>query len=261
MVSVQIDSEVFDLAESVNELSKDQLLRLCELLDTLALSKEHQIKALHILFNLKWYKFRLAYLFAIKLDVLHIKKLLPYTDFLYNQAQLDINKIPSHKGLYGPKSRLENITFYEFIKAENYFTDYIKKGEIQALDKLIALLYREKKAKFNPKTDQDIRQPFNDMSHQWRVKEVARWQKKYKQAILLFYHSARKNLIDLIPKSKISKSTQNKIHYTWIHVMDDLAGNVIHIDQVGNMNVYTILFSYGKRIREMEAQNEKLKKL
>lgn len=95
----------------------------------------------------------------------------------------------SRSTLYGPKDKLRNVTFLEFIFVDTFYSLYMQKQE-GALDKLIAVLFRAKDKKNLIKGD--IREDFNENLIDNRLKNVAFLPEYYKQAIVFNYGTWRK---------------------------------------------------------------------
>jgi hypothetical protein len=263
MQTVQIDNKIYELPSELNELNRWQLLQLCDRMRLLQLPKQHQVFALLVLFNLRKYSWRTRRI--LKLDDYHIHQLLPLTDFIYSGQLLTKNILGTYQRnlfstkLYGPKDGLENITFNEFIKCEEYYVNFVQSNTLDELDSLCAVLFRPKRKNYDPKKHDDIREPFNPLTLTNNHQITKKWPYKAKMAVFLYYHGSRKQLLSLIPTTK--EKTKRKGNYSWIHVMDDLAENLINLEKVGNTNAYTVLFHYGKKVKEAEDRAEEIKKL
>jgi hypothetical protein len=264
MQTVQIDNKIYELPSELNELSRWQLLQLCNRMRLLQLPKEAQVFALLTLFEFKWFRY-LRWRKITRLDDYHIHQLLPLTNFLYSDQLLTKNTLGSYKNgifakrLYGPDDSLLNITFNEFIKCEEHYINFVQGNTLDELDSLCAVLFRPKRKEYDPTKHNDIREPFNDLTLPNNHQRTKKWPYKAKMAVFLYYHGSRKQLLSLVPTTK--NSTKRKGNYSWIHVMDDLAENLINLDKVGNTNAYTVLFHYGKKVQEAEDRAEEIKKL
>jgi hypothetical protein len=105
--------------------------------------------------------------FSITSEQLHffLKKI----DFLFTTNDLTENKFPVIKALgkkrYGPSSKCYNITLHEFIFASSFSFRYSKTKEAEMLNKLCAVLYRQKATRKQQRANpSENRVPFNDFN-------------------------------------------------------------------------------------------------
>jgi len=126
-------------------------------------------------------------------------------DFLTENSTLTNNLLPiirvALKKYYGPSNSLFNITFGEYLTAENYFIRYNKTKDIIFLDKLIATLYRPKKKaiKVDENYKGDLREEFNDFLIDRRSKTIAKLPFYKKHAIYIFYSGSVNALTERFP--------------------------------------------------------------
>ncbi len=114
------------------------------------------------------------------------------------ESKLYKNLLPvisvGRKKLYGPDSALYNIRFAEFMRLEALYEQFMKTGDTEILDKLIAVLYRPRdngNPESSPKFTGDVRIPFNDHLVDANKTIAKRMKPEYKLAVRLFYEGCR----------------------------------------------------------------------
>lgn len=106
-------------------------------------------------------------------------------------------------GLYGPLDKFKNVTVGEFYYADVVFNMYMKSNSISDLEKLCAILYRNKKNYLqlkSPTFNGDVRQPFNNHTIEYRLRRIRKWKAIEKYAILLYYYGCRALLAEKFPR-------------------------------------------------------------
>jgi len=187
--------QAFTIPAAWDELSRKQLLKLAILLHS-----SSQAPALHTqarILQLLTGKGRLAFI-RIPAEVRF--KALEHLSWMENNT-LTRQLLPSYKGFYGPASDFDNIVLAEFHHAELAYYNYIKSGEPEHLNELIAVLYRRPKAGYNKKLNKegDTRSAFNYAEAAYNKKKIATWSKAFKLAVLLWYDGCRQNIVKLYP--------------------------------------------------------------
>ena len=211
---------ICNLPENWNELTADQLLKVCSLVFTshdpntllvqllllfsgLKFSTRRDPVMVDVIphYYLKHNKTKIA-LISVE-DVAFAASPLQFIFTLHNdnpviESKLFHNKLPEikcgRKKLFGPDSALFNISFAEFIKLESLYDQYGKKNDPLTLDAIIAVLYREQdpdNSPQSPKFSGDIRVPFNDHLVEANEKVIKGLKPEYKLAIRLFYEGCR----------------------------------------------------------------------
>jgi hypothetical protein len=184
-----------------NELSRKQLLKCMRWLFGVKDKYIKQRLLLQNLLQLPTMVFEALTPEQVALD------LMPLISFLTEKNTLTKQLLPvarlSFRGffkrLYGPKDKLRNLTFAEFIFADSYFIYYCKTGQEELLHKMIAVLYRERRylhelRSFFGFDSGDIRTPFNEHLVGKRAGKVALLPDEVKLAILTWYRGCREAL-------------------------------------------------------------------
>lgn len=105
-----------------------------------------------------------------------------------------VKKIQTGKHrFHGPIDGFRNIITGEFLFAETYYFTYLKTGEEEFLNKLVATLFRERKF-FSKKKKNDIRLQFDETLINARAKLLESVKFKTRQAIMFNYGAVRKDM-------------------------------------------------------------------
>ncbi len=194
-----------------------------------------------------------------------------YTDendkeFLSLNSTLTVNKIPSfkHKGIlyFGPGDNLFNITFDEYLEADNHFMNFLNSNEQTYLNKLIASLYRpvRKNYKHNSADSTgDKRQPFNSNIIDYNADIFNSLNPDYKIAISLFYNGCRQFISNNFKNVFNSKSTTKKSG-------NELPASLTLVDALTNDDVTknslvrkSLLYDVLVRLERASIQNQETK--
>lgn len=236
------------MPQSWNECTAKQLVQLAALFNSQADTDVAIIKALRILLN----KGIFAFAF-IPSDVKH--RLIASTTWVFKGNGLTVNCLLKYKGLYGPKSELSNTIFKEIHACEMYYRMHLDKVP-DALDKLIAVLYREKKLFYNTRIDAagDVRKPFNGNTVEHRARQIARWPQPVKDAILLFYDGCREHFMAANPAvfSTDEGASESEQFHGFFLMMRNLAadGKFGDFGKVENLPFYTALYEASFLVNE-----------
>lgn len=122
-------------------------------------------------------------------------------DWLLEPSDLWQQKLPEllvgKKSFYGPAAALTNINFSEYISANECYSVYMATKKELYLDRLIAVLYREEKALYNPYSPDfngDRRELFNPFTYEKRSELLSKISMVEKTIILLYYTGCRREL-------------------------------------------------------------------
>ncbi|MFC6999596.1 hypothetical protein [Rufibacter roseus] len=158
--------------------------------------------------------------------------------------------------LYGPRERIRNMTFLEFIYVDTFFVAYTKKQSPNMLDKLIASMYRPKKwfhflHRRLPNYDGDCRQPFNQHFLDRRAEKIAKLSLEQKLAILCWYRGCREELEKEFPLVFTQEKQRKASRSGWDGVLLGMSGHVINIEATGRANIRNILGMMQQRFEEI----------
>lgn len=164
---------------------------------------------------------------------------------------------------YGPADRLYNITFGEYLAADNYFSRYMETKEPGFLNKLVATLYRPKDKKYT-KTGYDargdIREPFNDNNIEARAKKISKIPEHVKQAILMFFNGCKIALSETFTEV-FSEKSGGKNKFGGLSLVAALSGgDVTKSKIVREQYLYDVMVSLDETTRSHREIIKKAKK-
>ena len=176
---------------------------------------------------------------------------------------------------FGPNTGLANCTFYEFIQAEQAFLKYRDPDPSkarEALNTLVAILYRPKRSDYRKDLHEDIRIPLSNSGIKARLPQIANVPEDTKLAVLMWFDSCREQIIQRFPlifgKPKantgarlqrktvvgVSPTTHNRPLPTgsnpWLDYISELSGGMMNYETIGNTNLYIALTDISYRIRK-----------
>lgn len=187
-------------------------------------------------------------------------------EFLFDKApEIKINPIKKvrvwHKcrlsTLYGPPDIGNKMTFMELIKADTYYLLYRQSyanlpKRIEALNKLVAVLYREKQKIYEPtKWNGDFRHAYNDAIVDYYVPMVAKMPLAKKYAIVMWYDSIRRKRAarfpSVFPEGEGSGSGKGG---NWIDALRQMAGGALNMEQMAGVDADVALYDLNKTLEE-----------
>lgn len=152
---------------------------------------------------------------------------------------------------YGPNDKLGNISFGEFITADRAFDDFIETKDLKKLDRLCAILFRQKKWPWQ-KLDGDVRVLFDSNAIDER-----RWAKvpiERKLAIAVFFSGCKQALAKAFPKIFKKSLTPTAVtdKTVWLKSLHSLADGIPNYDAVLSTRLFLVMFEMTQRIEEVE---------
>jgi hypothetical protein len=252
------------LPEAWNELTQKQLIQNIAVLPLFFFHSEN--KKNKLLFFSEYERLKLLYNFIenkklFKIDIATIKQLADCMLWLIDGNKELYNFIiksikVNNKILFGPNNKFLYMTFGEFIFADTMFSHYHQEQKDEYLNKLIAILFREKKyteSSLNFKGD--IRTEFNEAKINYDSKLIANLQPTYKAAILFNYHTIRKFLSEKYiyvfgsyKEQEAQLEAANSNTTTWTDVLKNMSDDILKIDKYAKQPVHTVLDYLNKNI-------------
>ncbi|OUJ68672.1 hypothetical protein [Hymenobacter crusticola] len=251
MHTLQIGAKSYQVPTKWNQLSKKQLLQVVRIL--------YGPKP-------KQWDIRLLLLSAISAPIgvllnqsaIVVVQLYPLTDFLFAEDQfLTEQLLPEFKlpvqhdakrtRWVGPKSSFRNMLFGEFIFADTYFRLYTTRQVPEALDYLVATLYRPiipKLGPSNPRWNGDRRQSFNEHQTEYFIERLKHLAEDEKLAILTWYRGCRAQIEREFPEvfEAAEEAVKTKDAGDWGRVLRKLSGGAFGtLEQTAQQNTRTIL--------------------
>lgn len=239
------------LPENFNELSGKQLIAIAGIKSSGSNAVVARLKVLRILLNMPFVRF-------VFLSSQAKAGMFPFVEWVFEKNDLTAQVLPQYKGFYGPKSLFDNITLGEFHFSELYYSGLVngetEEERMEAMDKLVAVLYRLPKKEYNTRldTDGDIRMKFNANELEYYSTIIKRWPFKVKLAIVFFYDGNRQHMVKLYDKVFQGKGGGNG-DAGMFGVIRGLSGDKYGtLDKVENMMVHTALLELEMQIAEAE---------
>lgn len=185
-----------------------------------------------------------------------------HIEWLFTEPITSTQLIIKYKGFYGPESDFGNILLSEFHHTEMAYFLYKEEKDEDALNELIAILYRAPVPHYDKKknTAGDIRLPFFYTEVQYNKRKVARWPLAVKHAILLWYDACRQQLEKDYPLAfEKSNTTQSDNIYDGMYEMiRGLSGPKYgKFDEVEQLNVHLAFKDVNQSIWEAKELKRK----
>lgn len=177
-----------------------------------------------------------------QMDNQSIYDLASLTSFIIEENYLTKNPLPTitikgHK-LVGPSDRMASITGFEFAFADSQYLKYHKTKDIDALNTLIAILYR----KAGDAEKGEIQEPFNHKLVSNYKKIVQGLSSADKQLILLFYIGSRNKIVENNREVFTQENSNSAENNTWIDVIMAMsAGKFGTFNETGSMDFHILL--------------------
>ena len=203
-----------EIPESWNELTRDQLFWVVSVFFRKGLTQLDARDWLIVKFlapkNVIFNGNELRELF--KLNILQFQQLSETLGWIFEEGSaLTKQLIPSirlegHR-YYGPLSSIDNCTAGEVARADGFLVKYQESQEDEALDGLIATLYRPRKwwwfftRIFPDLNSGDPRMKFNDSTLSRRRRRIRNLKRETKLAILLFFQGCKQEVVDAFANS------------------------------------------------------------
>ncbi|NNV57365.1 hypothetical protein [Limnovirga soli] len=217
MIELKYDKTKTILLAEKDDLTSKQFIALADVLNAqyndIAISLD---KALFALYSKSLLRFLLT-----PPDIR--QRCYEHIGWVFEKLSITKQLIPQYRHrfttLYGPASDFDNLRLSEFHHSEHAYHKIIHsetmEDELEALNELVAVLYREPKPNYDVQrnSDGDCRKPFKPADTDYYIKKVARWPLVVKQAILIWYDSCREDLRDSYPEAFKSSGTETTGDY------------------------------------------------
>ena len=221
MTLITLNNKSYNIPSQWNELTIKQLL---EVMDTLFLkeypAEQMLLKLLKVLTGMSTYQF-------LKCKVEEMEEFFYLFDFIL-QENIEFTKciLPVVENFHGPSDEMSNLKMSEFAYLEHFIVKWFDdKEDKEAVDELVAILYRPAKEKydFDRNPDGDFRVKFNENLCSYNAKnEVAGWPVNLKLAIVYWYIGCRKKFVDNNPEV-FNGGSGEPAKYGLVSVMLDVA--------------------------------------
>ncbi|SFC93194.1 hypothetical protein SAMN05421780_1139 [Flexibacter flexilis DSM 6793] len=243
-----LEGKFYPCPKNYQELTRDQLIKIYELLMSEAPYTDVVVAIIPVLFRLHM-NLELLRFFMTKVTPVEWVDLALLTDPFIQNPESCINLLPTvcvdEKQFVGPADTLANLSFAEFINADTHFLRFLQTQDESHLNALCATLYRPQREDFNPDapdTNGDPREVFNDNLVATRAQTFATLLKGEKAAILYFFMGCRNEIEKQYPwifKKTDEEKTESE---GWVGVWLQMAGNKFgDAEKTANTNLHWIL--------------------
>lgn len=233
------------MSEHFEELSGKQFIQIAELLYKGGDALHCHVKAFKILA-------RISRMRLLLLPAEFIERCLPFVRWVFADKKTCKQLLPSYKKYAGPISDFDNLKMKEFHFSEQYYREVTapEGKESESLNKLVAVLYRPRKKKYDSKRDPDgdCRIDFNANEIAYHTKKVSRWPAAVKDAIFMWYDACRQELIanNELVFSAHEQGFESQFETGLYGMMRSLAGDKLGpLSQVEEMYVHTAMLELG----------------
>lgn len=247
------------VAETWDEVSASQFILLSKLIhsgmDNISFACD---KALHILSG-KW----LLPFLLIPPDMRI--RMHEHVQWVFEEIKTTKQVLVKYRGLYGPEDNFGNLLLCEFHHSETAYHRIIHKDDAaNALDELIAILFREPKPKpYNHQRDADgdHRIDFCFADIQYHQRKTKKWPLHIKQALLLWYDACREDLRLRYPRAFEGDGGSSANYFDGLFGMiRGLSGNRYgDFNKVEKLNVHIAFRDIVESILEAEELERKYK--
>ncbi|MBV9989384.1 MAG: hypothetical protein JO301_17020 [Chitinophagaceae bacterium] len=238
------------LPENYNELSRRQVIAISRLFLVGYPPDVAQLEALRILLNRS-----LIGLYRIPLQAK--SAMLEHVDWVFARNGLTRQFLPRYRRFYGPAGEWDNLTMGEWSNCEVYYEWMVNDRDENAINYLIAVLYRRRKKQYPVKLDPDgdLRVPYNHHETAYWAAKISRWPIAVKMGILNWYDGCREYVINSYDVFEPGTTEEEKKAPGMMEVIRGMCGATYgSFDQVEKMNVH-------KALREMEILKQEAAKL
>ena len=184
----------------------------------------------------------------------------------FNCIHNRVGEIPSPYGLlHGPADGLSNILYSEYIHAETAWDKFKRTGKYIFAVRLAAILFRPQDESYNANSvncSGDPRETFNDFLLDARMNKLITVERRYINAVLMYYEGCRRFVRSKWPEvfnesSSASGSTARVDVFTeFMKQVNSLSENdVTRLDKVRQSYLYEVMFT----LQAIIVENNKLK--
>lgn len=257
MFIIHYNKSEYQVPENWNELSHNQILLCAKIFIRQSEETEMLVSLFRCIIRMGSYRF-----LTMPPDIM--TDCLPLIAWLRDKICLTNQLLPVYKKYYGPGKELENLKIKEFALTELFFIQYRNEGSTDALNELIAILYRPAKVQYdmvkNP--EGDVREGFNPHVTNYHKKIISKWPPYVKMAIALYYEGCRNNFIEQYAEVFEGDSGTGELPtYGMWNIMRDIAekGTYGDFDKVEEQYVDTILMEIHTQIIKAREYERMLK--
>jgi len=249
-----------NMPSSWNELSREQLVTIAGLLHSDKNIYEFRIEALKCLLRLRW-----MHIFLLRERLVDIY---PFIKFLEEENNLTENKIDTIKAngvtLYAPIGNFETLTADEWTDADNAYMDYSQSKDPTALDRMVAILFRERQKDVEPGSEYwngDYRMPYNEHQVKLRMRYIERIDPHIKLAVLIWYQGCRHEWEEVF--ERVFKGSKGDIeNFGWQETIQKISGSTFgNLKETERTPMYKLMLNMEITLKDEEIRKQKEKSI
>lgn len=245
-----------DAPTTWNELSKKQLIRIAILLFSNPENPyRFKISLLQIILGLKWHHFHI-------IGAERLIDLFPYIDFVADEINLTENKVTKLKirgiRFFGPIGDFSTMTGDEWTEADEAYIEFSETQEESALNRMMAILFRERQKGMWPGHSQwmnDYRIEYSEGTVNNRIAYMQRVPLPVKLAVLLWWKGCRREWEDVFERVFQAKG-EGPESFGWQETLLKLSGS-----EFGDLNNTQRTYMYKLMLKmEVTLKDEEYRK-
>lgn len=279
------------LPQGWEEMSGEQLIQLMKIRKASLDEQQYRLRSLAVMMKLTTYKFLRLPLQLIH-ELTHEQGTQTHlTNWYFRKNTLTMQLLPEYGGLYGPRGELDNLVMKEWHYADMCYEEIkgddgrrttddgleprLKDGQAQrqggteghegeeALNKLVAALYRPAKEGYDAARDPDgdIRVPFNANEVAYYSNQVAQWPMEVRMAVFYWYEGCCQMLLNRYePVFSGGEPRDEDDAPGMFAMMRGLSGTKYgDFEKVENLNIHTALMEMEMLVKEAEEMESRMK--
>lgn len=245
-----------DAPTTWNELSKKQLIRIAILLFSNPENPyRFKISLLQIILGLKWHHFHI-------IGAERLIDLFPFIDFISNEINLTENKVTKLRirgiRFFGPIGDFSTLTGDEWTEADEAYIEFSQTQEESALNRMMAILFRERQKGMWPGHSQwmnDYRIEYSEGTVNNRITYMQRVPLPVKLAVLLWWKGCRREWEDVFERVFQAKG-EGPESFGWQETLLKLSGS-----EFGDLNNTQRTYMYKLMLKmEVTLKDEEYRK-
>lgn len=184
MTIVEINKKLWSFPEKWDELTTRQALAVMKAVCGGYTETQLYLQFVRILSGCGWFHFLMERADR-KMELFYL------CDFILNSSGPVKNLLPYYRGLYGPADNFDNLRMNEYAFAQNYYEQYRETQDPEALNRLMATLYRPE----GGNDDMDRRGPFTEGGMMARAKNMKQVPQYVKELVFVWYDACLAELV------------------------------------------------------------------
>jgi hypothetical protein len=245
---------------SWNELSRSQLESIAGLLAQEQKSVyAFRIKVLEILA-------KLSKMTVFQIGAERLVDLFAFVEWVEQDIELTDNKVLDIKckgvRFMGPIGDFSSLTCGEWTDADEAYLDYLQTNKEESLDRLMAILYRERDKKMSPKNPlwkNDYRLPYTEATVKGRIPYMARIPMPTKLAVLFWWKGCRQEWEAVFERVFKDKGAGPE-SFGWQETVIKLSGAEFgDLEKTQSTAMYKLMLKMEITIKDDEYQQQQMK--